>query len=305
MWFAQGVPTPEPSHSSAKAQAERLVNDAAAQKGVDGPDWVMQLIVAATVLAVLWFIVKALAGKGFGPAVWLRIRLTPQIGALVAWGRSAPATVIYVSMWTATTIIVEGSPDSLVNALTRFNSTNAFGLITDPVRALVASALLVANQGTGFILYVIIFTMIVVRLEQKIGTARLIAVWIASHALASLIIVFVEVHGIRFGFAPKQLVLAADVGVSYVMVGSMGAYMLFVSKQWRIWYLLVMFVGIIVPMLFDFRIWDLGHFLATLIGFLTCLMVRRFGPVGPGLKWRELASSAERYEPTRVRITSP
>ena len=180
--------------------------------------------------------------------------------------------------------------------LTRHNSTNIVGLVTAPIRSFVTSGLLVADRGSWFLGYVAAYVVIVMRLEQRLGTPRTIVVWICAHVGGSILTVTVELIAVHLNIASEGIALTADVGVSYVMVGSMGAYLLYVSKTWRYWYIAGLCVGIVFPAVFWHSIWDIGHFMATCVGLVTGVVVSLWGS-RPPMKWREMANVPPRPLP--------
>lgn len=294
-------PSPLPTTLSELLRANPQISEHLSRQ-TPGPNTVLFGVVALGLLALLWFAVKHLAAKSVGdadaavgdPGRALRLyrRADPWVQALRTWLAAAPVTFVYLATWSATTIIFQGTPETLSSALNRFNSTNIMGLVTEPVRVLVSSAFIVADYGAFFYGYVAVYVLITARLEQRIGSARIIAVGVASHVLASLMIVGLERIGIYLELLKKSTVVTQDVGVSYVMVGTCGAYLLFVSARWRWWFAAGLAGGVVLPLIASHTIWDLGHFLATSIGLLTGLVVRRWG-VRPRMTWRAVAAAAQ------------
>lgn len=261
--------------------------------GTEGIDFVLDWVFVAATFALLWLIIRSLARRqahkdGTGLMAGIYNWLDPSVQALRQWIGAAPATFVYLACWTATTLIVEGTPDKIIDLMTRYNSTNLVGVLTRPVRSFLVSAFLVADNGAGFLLYVLVYVLIVARLEHRLGTPRTLLVWIAAHAGGSTLTVGIEALLIRIGWVPKGIVLTEDVGVSYVMVGSLGAYLFFISRTWRYWYWAALFIGLALPVIFQTTIWDVGHLLATTLGFVAGALVRKWGGARPRLSWRDL-----------------
>ncbi len=284
--LAQSTPTPSPTTS---AELHRVLAQGRAD---DQIDFVLIYVCIAGGLAFLWYFFRGWSARGNSFARRWVLKLAPYVAAGAAWVRSAPATFVYMACWTATTILIQGTPQDLVEILTRFNSTNIFGILVDPVRVLVSSALLVADSGAGFLGYVLVYVLIVARLEHRLGSARVIMVWIASHVLGSLATVLTEVILIKMHYAEHRLAVTADVGVSYVMVGSMGAYLFLVSKPWRWWYYAAVFAGVGLPVIFVGDLWSFGHLNATLLGIVAFLVVRRFAPLRERLDFSDYVADA-------------
>lgn len=256
-------------------------------------DRVMRMILVLTLLLLAWLTLKALARRGQG--VGLYRRLDPTVQALRVWVMAAPAVFTYTAVWTVTTVLQQGAPDQLTDLLSRWHSTNIVGLAAEPLRVLFSSAFIVADNGYGFLGYVLVYVMIAARLEHRVGAVRLLLVAGMAHVLASLVIVMVEDWAIRTGQAPAALKFTVDVGVSYVMVGTVGAYLWLVGRRWLPWLGLALALGVLLPMLVSGTIWDLGHLLATLFGVLAGWIAVRF-PVREPLVWRRLAAEARPRE---------
>lgn len=263
----------------------------------DVPDTVIVAVTLVAVLVLLWFLVKARSERGSGWATTLYRRLDPSVQALRVWLARSPVTFVYIACWTVTSVIVQGTPAGLADVFARFNSTNILGIATDPLRVLFASAFLVADNGFAYIFYVVAYVLIISRLEQRIGSARIVIVGAASHALGSLTIVGIESIAVKTGLLAKSTLVTTDVGISYVMVGCLAGYLLFVGRRWRWWYVAALGIGIVGPLILSHTIWDLGHFLASCIGLGTTALVRRYG-VRPPLRWRELTAVPPRPLPT-------
>lgn len=263
--------------------------------GTDLPDTVIRWVVLAGLLAVAWFALKGLARRGrlVRPYEWL----DPRVQALRTWVAAAPAVFAYVAAWTATSLVQQGTPAGLADLSAAVNSTNIVNLLTEPIRVLVTSAVIVAEDGYGFILYVIVYVLIAARLEHRVGSARWVVIAAASHVLGSLLTVGVERLGIVRDLLPTSIALAQDVGVSYVMVGSLGAYLWLVGPRWRWPYRVALAAGILGPLVVTHTIWDLGHFLATVIGTAVGWLVMRW-PLRDRLVWRALTSGPPRPLPT-------
>lgn len=287
--------TPEPSPSTsllpdlsdanpeAKAELKQLAV-------TDIPNTVLWWCLAGGAVVLLWLLIKHLARRDSSFALRLFDKLDPQVQALRIWIANAPVTFIYIACWTITSVVVQGTPQGLAGIMTRFSSTNIFAIFQEPLHVLFTSAFLVADYGFAYWLYVIVYVLITARLEQRIGSARVILVGAGAHVLGSITIVAIETLAISMHWLPKATVITQDVGVSYVMVGTCGAYLLFVSAKWRWWYRAAIAIGILGPLIISNTIWDLGHFLATTFGFLLGLLARRYG-VRARQTWRALVSS--------------
>ncbi len=287
----ESVPSPSPADIKAAEVARNA--------GLTSiKDTVIVIVTVLAVVAVCWFVAKALAKHPESRAAWLYRRLDPTVQAMREWMARSPVTFVYIATWTVTSVIFQGVPAELANVFSRFESTNILGIVTEPLRVLFSSAFIVADNGYAFLFYVAVYVLITARLEQRIGSARVIIVGAAAHVLGSLLTVLMETVLIHTHVLPVGDALTTDVGVSYVMVGTCGGYLLFIASKWRWWYYAAMFVGLVLPLIVIHDIWSLGHFNATIIGLLTTLIVRRWG-VRPPLLWRDaVAAAAPRPLPT-------
>lgn len=255
-----------------------------------GNDYVLSFLILAGLAVVAWQVVRILARRGVSRAVrWYRV-LDPRAQATSRWILSAPATFAYVSAWTATTMLVQGAPRDLVEQFTVYSSSNIAGLLLDPIRALAVSSLLVSDRGAGWIAYVVVFALVVVRVEQRFGTGRTVLLWVISHVGGSLLVVAAELIGIEFGLVKNGISISPDVGVSYVMVGSLGAYFWLVTRRGRWWYLAGLVLATVLPLAILQSVWDVGHFVVMLIGLATGWLMLRRTPPRPRVRWRQLTS---------------
>ncbi len=258
----------------------------------EGPNSALWTCLVVAFLALVWFLVKWRAGARWGsdsPAVRLYNRCDPWVQALRSWLALAPVTFVYIATWTVTTVIFQGTPTTVAGVLNRFNSTNIMGIVTEPVRVLFSSAFIVADYGFFYLGYVAVYVLIISRLEQRIGSARVVLVGAGAHVAGSLVIVALESVLIRSQLLAPATVVTQDVGVSYVMVGCSGAYLFVVGKAWRWWFASALLLTVVVPLIVVPTLWDLGHFLATAFGIAIFLLVRRWG-MRPALKWRTMAT---------------
>lgn len=250
---------------------------------------VLAIVTLLVALSVGWFALKGLARQDVAWALRLYSWADPRVQAGRVWCARAPVTFIYVISWTVTTVLIQGSPDDIAALFTRFTSTNIYGVATAPLRVLVGSAFLVADNGLGYTAYVVVFALIVARAEQRLGSARIIIVGVASHVLASLVVVALEAIALQRDRISGSIILTADVGVSYVMAGICAGYLLFVSRKWRWWYAGALVVTLVLPLLVLQDIWSLGHFLAAAIGWATTAVLAKWGTRFPIL-WRDLVA---------------
>ncbi|WP_436772015.1 rhomboid-like protein [Yinghuangia sp. YIM S09857] len=237
----------------------------------------MAAVVVVVALFVLWYLLRGLAGF-WAPAADAVGLLSPWTVRLRAWVLSAPATFTYIVLFTAGTFVQKTAPPKLIDLLTRVDSTNLWRLSDDPATVLVTSALWVADEGSGLALYAAVFGTVVAWAERRYGTPRLMLIAISAHVLGSLCTARVERWAIDSGRAPHTLVLATDVGVSYMMVGSCAAAVLVMRGPVRWAGVAALVVTVAVPVFVSRTIWDLGHLLATAFGLATAALALLAAP---------------------------
>ena len=259
----------------------------------DVPGHVIYYVALLVAVSVGWFVLVGLARRGHG--VMLRERLDPAMSAIRAWLFRAPATSVYLAIITVTSVLQQTTADKDVQTAVEANSTNIRGMIEGPGRVLFGSAFLVAGLSVGYLLYVLGFLLVTARLEHRIGSARTLVVAVSSHVLATLVTVVVIWVGIHFGWLPAGTSVASDVGVSYVLVGTMAGYILLASTRGRIVLVLVLITALVaVPVASGPTIWDLGHAAAAMTGLAVTAIALRAGGLRPALSWRELLARPAR-----------
>lgn len=233
---------------------------------------------AALALSVLWYVLRGV-GYLWKPAARVVGQLAPWTVKLRAWVLSAPATFVYIALFTMGTFVQKTAPPRLIDLLVKVDSTNLHRLSDDPATVLVTSAVWVADRGSGLSMYIAVFATVVAWAERRYGTPRLILIAISAHVLGSLCTARVERWAIDTGRAPEKLIRATDVGVSYIMVGCCAAAVLIMWSWVRLVGIAVMVMVVVVPVLTSRTVWDLGHLFATLFGLGAALLVRSAGPL--------------------------
>ncbi len=243
--------------------------------------------------SVAWFVLVGLARQGH--AVILRERLDPAVAAIREWLHRAPATGVYLAIITVTSVLQQTTAEKDVQTAVAANSTNIRGMIEGPGRVLFGSAFLVAELSVGYLIYVLGFVLVTARLEHRIGSPRTLVVAVSSHVLATFATVAVIWVGIRSGWLPADTSVASDVGVSYVLVGTMAGYLLLAATRGRILLLLVLISALVAaPIVTGPTIWDLGHAAAAMTGVAATAIAIRTGPLRPAMSWRALLTRPAR-----------
>lgn len=208
-------------------------------------------------------------------------RLSPYTRWLHGWILSAPATFVYVAVFTAFTLVQRTTPPRLIDLLTRMNSTSLARLRHAPLAVLADSALWVANRGAGLVLYILVFVTVIAWAERRYGPPRMILICVSGHVLGTLLTALVELDAIESGRAPLRLAHTTDVGVSYMMVAGVVAAVLLTRGWWLVAGVAALGVGVVWPVISHHTIWDVGHLLATLCGLVVATLALLLGGTRP------------------------
>ncbi|WP_174567442.1 rhomboid-like protein [Actinomadura kijaniata] len=236
------------------------------------------MIAVGVLLALVWYGLRGL-GRWWGLAARWVGWVSPWTRWAHAWVLSAPATFGYVVVFSALTSVQLAAPPRLVDLLTTLQSTNLRNLHRAPLRALLHSALWVADKGAGLPLYVLVFVSVVAWAERRYGTPRIVVVGLAGHVLGTLLTALVEVRALEAGRASARLAVTTDVGVSYIMVAGCAAAVLVMRGWWRVVGWVLLGVGVVGPVVWSRTLWDLGHLFATVCGLGVAWVLVRAAPL--------------------------
>ncbi|MEU0179718.1 rhomboid-like protein [Streptomyces sp. NPDC006207] len=198
-----------------------------------------------------------------------------------AWVCSAPGTHIWLLALAVTSGIMAAAPPDLRSFLLHHNSTNLAELGSQPVRALVGSALWTESPA-AFGLYALCFEAVHAPAERWLGTRRWLGVVALAHVGASVLSQQAVLLGIHADRLPASLAHTVDIGVSYGLAGAIGVLTHRVRPPWRLPYLLAAAGFFAYPLVTPGRTYtDLGHVIALLIG-LACRGLTPRGRAAPG-----------------------
>ncbi|MFC5183649.1 rhomboid-like protein [Actinomadura harenae] len=235
------------------------------------------MVVAFILVVAGWYALRAL-GLAWGPARRIVAACEPWTHRAHTWALSAPATFTYVAVFTASTLVQFSAPPKLIDLLTTLQSTNLRNLHRAPLRALLDSALWVADKGEGLAMYVVLFVTVVAWAERRYGTPRILLVWLSGHVLGSLLTALVETHALENGRAPARLAITTDVGVSYIMVAGCAAAVLLMRGRWLLFGIAGLLFGVVGPVFWNHSLWDLGHLFATTCGLAAAWALLQIAP---------------------------
>lgn len=201
----------------------------------------------------------------------------PARPARAVWSyiRSAPGTYIWLAILFCTTIAIHRMAPDTVDDFLRLRSTNIHNLSSQPVSALIRSALWI--DGGGWLPYVLLYTVFHATAERWLGTWRWLTVVLIGHVAATYISEGVLLWAIRHGHVRQSAVNTLDVGVSYGLAAVEAVLTWAVTRPWRYVYgaCVLLFYGL--ALVDDRTFTDIGHFTAVLLG-LACYPLTRGRP---------------------------
>lgn len=194
---------------------------------------------------------------------------------------SAPLTYVWLLVLLVTTMIQRFTARREVHHLLVHDSTNLRHLATDPLGALFSSLLWI--DGRYWAPYLVLFTLFLAPAERWLGQIHWLTVGFTAHVVATYISEGVLYLEIQHHLAPKKLVHATDIGVSYFLVGVIAVLAYHIAQPWRWGYLAILITAFAVPLFVDANFTAIGHFSAIFVGLLFYPMARARGgrPVNP------------------------
>ena len=213
---------------------------------------------------------------------------------------SAPLTVTYLLLLTATTGLLTSSSAQSDQRLLLTVSTNLHQLAHDPVRVLVASAFWTSGWPE-LALWAVLFAAILAPLERGLGWRRTGLVFAAGHVGATLLVAAGLLIALHVSAVPSSIVFARDVGASYgfFAVAALAGYLL--APRWRIRYLTVLIGYVAAMAALSHTFTDFGHLSAVAIG-LACLRLVRprsaARPLSAGIRTRLRRASRPSHLPS-------
>jgi hypothetical protein len=143
----------------------------------------------------------------------------------------APLTFLWLLVLLVTTCIQRSAGRLGSRRLQRRHSTNLRLLDDEPSRVLAAS--LFWLDGRRWWPYVPVFVGVVAPAERRLRWWRWLLVGVSAHVIATYVGQIFLRRSIKTGKAPRRLVNARDVGVSYFVFGVAGALSGYIQRPWR------------------------------------------------------------------------
>ena len=155
----------------------------------------------------------------------------PGPDALVRSVASAPLTFAWLLVLYVTTRIQRSAGRRGSQRIQRTHSTNLRRLRTEPSRVLTTSLFWLDDHRWWP--YVPVFVGVLAPAERRLRWRRWLFVGIAAHVIATYLGQRYLRHSITKDQAPRRLVNARDVGVSYFVLGVAGTLSGYVERRWR------------------------------------------------------------------------
>jgi hypothetical protein len=204
--------------------------------------------------------------------------------AIAVWSfiAGAPLTYSWLMALLVTTVVKENFLTKrqlhiLVVDDSSTNVKNIMHLAWDTPAVLMDSLLWI--DGRYWTPYLVLFTLFLAPAERWLGQLRWLTVGLTSHFLATYISEGILYAAIRYHDAPRRLMHAADIGVSYFLVGVMAVLTYHIARPWRWGYLGILFlifgVLLIATDRHGLNFTAIGHFTSILIGLCFYPMARK------------------------------
>ena len=176
----------------------------------------------------------------------------------------APLTALWLLILFGTTQIQRSASRRRRRQLLRRHSTNLRHLHQEPMRVLASS--LFWLDGRRWWPYVPVYVTVLAPAERRLGWWRWLLIGLAAHSVGTYVGQGHLRRAIRSSGAPRRLVDARDVGVSYFLLGVLGASSGYVLRPWRSRCQAALVVGLAGNALVHPTHTEVGHLTAALTG---------------------------------------
>jgi hypothetical protein len=184
--------------------------------------------------------------------------------ALQEWAAGAPLTFGWLLALFVTTRVQRAAGRRAAKHLQRTNSTNLRRLQDEPARVLPASLFWLDDRRWWP--YVPIFLGVLAPAERRLGWWRWLTIGLSAHVIGTYVGQGYLRWSIREGRAPRRLVHARDVGVSYFLFGIAGTLSGYLRRprrrRWQITGVAALSVNVAARPTFT----EVGHLTAFLVG---------------------------------------
>lgn len=175
-----------------------------------------------------------------------------------------PFTFWYLVLLLATTIALRSVDTRTEYHVLQWSSTNVAHLRHAPIRAMLASAMVL--PGLKWAPNAMIFSLVLAPVERQIGSRWTIAVFASGHVLATLVTELSVAWLVWFGVLPGSWVHILDVGVSYGFFSVLGVLVGLLASRWRWLGLAAAEVLVFGGLIMDVGLASIGHVVALNLG---------------------------------------
>jgi hypothetical protein len=152
-------------------------------------------------------------------------------------------------------------------------STNLHNLAHGHVGTLLGSAFVVDDAGPLYF-WLPFLTCLLALAELHLRSIRLMVAFVVGHIGATLVVVGALAAAVEFGWLPRSITRASDVGMSYGALAVLGALTAAIPPRWRPawvgWWIFAAMASAVVGG--DFT--DAGHTVAVILGLLVSSQFR-------------------------------
>jgi hypothetical protein len=178
--------------------------------------------------------------------------------------KDAPLSRAWLLVLFVTTRIQRSAGWRESRRIQRDNSTNLQHLRAEPFRVLATSLFWLDDRRWWP--YVPVFLGVVAPAERRLHWWRWLLVGVAAHVIGTYVSQSYLGQLIRMGRAPRRLVNARDVGVSYFVFGTAGALSGYVRPPWRSRCQIATLVALAANALVRPTFTEVGHLTAFVVG---------------------------------------
>jgi hypothetical protein len=184
-------------------------------------------------------------------------------------------TVGYVAILAAVSFAILSVGPHTRELVIQHASTNLHNLAHGRLGTLLGSAFVVDAGPVYF--WMPFLTCLLVLAELHLRSIRLMVAFVIGHIGATLVVVGALAGAVEFGWLPRSITRASDVGMSYGALAVLGALTAAIPRRWRPawvgWWVFAAMAAAVVGG--DFT--DAGHTVAVILGVLVSAQFR--GPI--------------------------
>lgn len=180
--------------------------------------------------------------------------------------RSAPVSVSWLALLLVTTVLQRTAAPARVAAWLAASSTDISHLVSDPVAVLLSS--LAWLDGAYWLPYAVMFAVVVIPMERRLGVRRWAALGLAGHVVGTGVSQGALWVAIAVGATSSSQMSMRDIGVSYAIFAFVGGAAQFVEPQWRRAFATTVVSLAGLTLVVDPSVTTLGHLVAITTGLL-------------------------------------